>query len=318
MLTLRCACLQYLESLAGNILRQTVIPRQQNFGGRIFDISTAHRLLRRTGLALALSAQLIILGGIGDLAKAEDPPSRQVISACRIDRPAELGDVPKGSAEVSKGLVFVRAAHPLMAIGAFDRATEHFDQSVKVDPLAPIGFYQRGCAFAVRGGRARARADFARRIELAPDPGEARVFIRRAQAYQGKRDYAHAINNLGQALKLEPQNAFALNNRCFARAIIGAFDGALPDCNEALRIRPNSAFILDSRAFTYLKMGSFDAAIADYDAALGIEPRMAASLYARGVAKRLKGDIAGSEADVAAAQAINPDVADPMALVRLG
>src|SRR5258708_19837502 len=112
MLTLRCACLQYLESLAGNILRQTVIPRQQNFGGRIFDISTAHRLLRRTGLALAPSAQLIILGGIGDLAKAEDPPSRQVISACRIDRPAELADFPNDSPEPRKALVFLQPAPP--------------------------------------------------------------------------------------------------------------------------------------------------------------------------------------------------------------
>src|SRR5258708_19433833 len=106
MLTLRCACLQYLESLAGNILRQTVIPRQQNFGGRIFDISTAHRLLRRTGLALALSAQLIILGGIGDLAKAEDPPSRQVISACRIARPPDLAAFPKRPPASTNRLLF--------------------------------------------------------------------------------------------------------------------------------------------------------------------------------------------------------------------
>jgi Flp pilus assembly protein TadD len=72
---------------------------------------------------------------------------------------------------------------------------------------------------------------------LTPTPGNASVFIRRAQAYRGKRDYDHAINDLGQALKLEPQNAFALNNRCYVRAISGALDGALPDCNEALRIR---------------------------------------------------------------------------------
>jgi tetratricopeptide (TPR) repeat protein len=137
---------QNLESLAGNILRQTVSPRQQNAGGRIFDISRAHCLLRRTGPALALSAQLIIWSGIGDLAKAEDPPSLQVISACRIERPADLGAVPKGSAEVSKGLVFVRAAHPLMVIGAFDRAIEQFDQAIKLDPTNPRFYFGWGQA----------------------------------------------------------------------------------------------------------------------------------------------------------------------------
>ena len=143
-------------------------PRQQNFGGRIFDISNAHCLLRRTAPALALSAQLIILGGIGDLAKAEDPRSRQVISACRIERPAELGDVPKGSAEVSKGLVFVRAAHPLMVIGAFDRALEQFDQAIKLDPTNPRFYFGRGRARPANHQSSQAVEDFNRSITLDP------------------------------------------------------------------------------------------------------------------------------------------------------
>jgi hypothetical protein len=37
-------------------------PRQQNHGDRTFDFSKAQCLLQRTGAALVLSAQLIILG----------------------------------------------------------------------------------------------------------------------------------------------------------------------------------------------------------------------------------------------------------------
>jgi tetratricopeptide (TPR) repeat protein len=109
-----------------------------------------------------------------------------------------------------------------------DRAIGDIDQSVKMDPHCPIGFDLRGFAYELKDERDRAMADYDRAIELDPDPGNASVFIRRARAYQGKRDYDHAINDLGQALKLESQNAYALNNRCFYRAIAGAFDGALP------------------------------------------------------------------------------------------
>ena len=148
--------------------------------------------------------------------------------------------------------------------------------------------------------------------ELSPTPGTAEAYVWRSHAYLGKRDYDRAMQDLGQALKLDPRNVSALNNSCHAQAIVGAFDKALAFCNEALRLQPNNAYVLDSRGFTYLKMGSLDDAIAAYDAALRIDSKKAISLYGRGMAKRLNGDTAGGDADIAAAKAIRPTVADEM------
>ena len=89
------------------------------------------------------------------------------------------------------------------------------------------------------------------------------------------------------------------NGRCWSRAIIGALQEALSDCNEALRLEPNDTAAFDSRGFTYLKIGQWDSAIQDYSSALQHQPRLASSLYGRGLAKRKKGDTAAGKADMA-------------------
>lgn len=199
----------------------------------------------------------------------------------------------------------------------YDRAIEDISQAVKMDPLCYAGFYARGTAYDLKCHRSRAIADYGRAIELSPAPGTIDAFIWRNRAHSRKGDYDHALQDIDQALKLDPRDIAALSSRCYVLAIAGAFDKALAYCNEALRIRPNTASILDSRGFTYLKMGSPDEAIAAFDAALQIDRKMASSLYGRGTAKRLKGDAAGGDADIEAARAIRPSAADEMAQIGI-
>jgi tetratricopeptide (TPR) repeat protein len=199
----------------------------------------------------------------------------------------------------------------------YDRAIDDLDRAIKLDPLCYVAFNSRGLVQDLKGERDRATADYNRSIELSLISGTAETHVWRSHAYQRKRDYERAMLDLDQALKLDPRNIPALNNRCYVQALAGAFDKALAYCNEALRIRPGNASILDSRGFTYLKMGSLDDAIAAYDAALRIDRKKASALYGRGTAKRLKGATAGGDADIAAAKAIRPSIADEMAQVGI-
>jgi tetratricopeptide (TPR) repeat protein len=109
---------------------------------------------------------------------------------------------------------------------------------------------------------------------------------------------------------LQPMNAKAWNNRCWDRAVSGALEPALADCNESLRLVPGDPNTMDSRGVAYLKLGQFDKAIGDYDAALARNPRQAGSLYGRGVARLRTGDRDGGHADIAAAAAIQTDIAE--------
>ena len=47
---------------------------------------------------------------------------------------------------------------------------------------------------------------------------------------------------------------------------------AMIDCDEAIRIDPQFAFAYDTRGDVYFSMGDYDRAIADYESAIRIKP----------------------------------------------
>jgi len=138
------------------------------------------------------------------------------------------------------------------------------------------------------------------------------AFCNRGNAYQDyKGDYDRAIQDYDQAVRLKPDDAAALNNRCWARAVANkALEAALSDCNESLRLRPDDAGTMHSRGFVHFRMGRYDEAIADFDNSLSRDPKSADMLYMRGLAKGVRHDTAGSDADIAEAKAIDPKVAE--------
>ena len=138
------------------------------------------------------------------------------------------------------------------------------------------------------------------------------AFCNRGNTYQDyKGDYDRAIQDYDQAVRLKPDDAAALNNRCWARAVANkALEAALSDCNESLRLRPDDAGTMHSRGFVHFRMGRYDEAIADFDNSLSRDPKSADMLYMRGLAKGVRHDTAGSDADIAEAKAIDPKVAE--------
>jgi uncharacterized caspase-like protein len=144
-----------------------------------------------------------------------------------------------------------------------------------------------------------------------PDDGDA--YFKRGLAHAQKGRYGQAIKDFDQAIRLNPKDHDAFNNRCWARAVMGGgssdLQAALRDCNESLRLKPNFVDALDSRGLVNLKIGLPNSAIADYNAALRLNSKHASALFGRGKAKLRNGDTAGGNADIAAAKAINQDIA---------
>ena len=117
-----------------------------------------------------------------------------------------------------------------------------------------------------------------------------------------RRRSSQAIKDFDQAIRLNPKDAEAYNNRCWARAMIGDLQVALRDCNKSLRLKPNFVDALDSRGLVNLKIGLPNSAISDYNAALKINPRHATALFGRGKARLRSGDTNGGNADIACRQ----------------
>ena len=126
---------------------------------------------------------------------------------------------------------------------------------------------------------------------------------------------ANVPGQVGQTKVGDPNLKAVWSGRCWTRAILGALQAALEDCNRALQGATNAA-TYDSRGLIYLKMGQLDAAIEDYNAALRFEPKLASALYGRGLAKLRKGDKTGSDTDLSTAQTIQANIGDDF--VRYG
>ena len=150
-----------------------------------------------------------------------------------------------------------------------------------------------GCTRAIRSGKYRGK-------DLAW------AYTNRGSVYDYKKDFDHAIADLTEAIRLDPDATVAYQDRAASYRNTGQYTRALDDLNHALRLAPGDARTLMSRGVIYLKLNAAARATVDFDASLRIDPKFAPSLYGRGVAKLKEGDRDGGQADIDAAMAIQP------------
>jgi tetratricopeptide (TPR) repeat protein len=138
----------------------------------------------------------------------------------------------------------------------------------------------------------------------------ASAYNARGGQFYYKGEHLRAIADYDEAIRLYPEYAQALNNRCWANAVVGRLDAGLADCDAAAHLSPGNGNTYENRAFIHLRIGNYDRALADYDVAFKLEPESGDVLYGRGIAKLKKGDSAGGNADVAAGKKIKPWVGE--------
>jgi tetratricopeptide (TPR) repeat protein len=102
-------------------------------------------------------------------------------------------------------------------------------------------------------------------------PKSAVDFGRRAAADMGRKDPSKAVDDLTQAIALDPNEADYYARRGEARIALNQKSLAIADFDAALRRRPQDASALIHRAELQLEAGSKAKALADADAALRID-----------------------------------------------
>lgn len=170
-------------------------------------------------------------------------------------------------------------------------------------------FANRGLGYSRQENYAQAIADFDQAIRL--NPGLEEAWYGRGQAYTlGPADHRRAISDYGRVIELNPRHLHALLMRCWSYGALGErLDAALRDCDAALAISPQYSGALNARALVRFKLAQFAEALADYDASFRANPEFTGSLYGRGVARLRLGQTAEGQADIAAATARNADIA---------
>lgn len=98
------------------------------------------------------------------------------------------------------------------------------------------------------------------------------VLYNRATSHQILGDYARALRDYSESIRVDPQKASAYNGRCWVYGLLRRPEEALEDCNESLRLVPDEPYTLDSRALAYWLIGDLDKAQADLERARALNP----------------------------------------------
>jgi len=95
--------------------------------------------------------------------------------------------------------------------------------------------------------------------------GLSAAYLKRSNAYNGKREYDRAIEDLDQAIRLDPNFAPAFYNRGYVYSGKREYDRAIQDFDQAIRLDPNYALAFNNRGIAYNGKREYDRAIQDYD-----------------------------------------------------
>ena len=129
-----------------------------------------------------------------------------------------------------------------------------------------IIYGNRGTAYYNKGDYDRAIQDIDQAILL--NPNEPSFYDTRGVAYKKKSDYDRAIQDFNEAIHLNPNFERAYYDRGGAYIDKDDYDRAIQDFNEAIHLNSNDANAYNNRGVAYQKKGDYDRAIRDYNQAI--------------------------------------------------
>jgi tetratricopeptide (TPR) repeat protein len=116
------------------------------------------------------------------------------------------------------------------------------------------------------------------------NPNYALAYKHRGDAFGDKGQLDKALADYNRALAIDSQYLAAYLHRGTIYSTQSQFDQAISEYNRALEINPNYTPALYSRGNLYANLGKYDQAVADYDRALEIDPRYGHAYVRKGLA----------------------------------
>jgi len=111
-------------------------------------------------------------------------------------------------------------------------------------------------------------------------------------------NYAKAIEYYTRTIDLNPEYAYAYNNRAWAYYFLGRYEEALADLTRTIELDPEDRINHYGRGVVYEQLGRYDEAIGDYTRAIELDPGYALAYNNRAWVYTLKGDYIGALEDI--------------------
>jgi tetratricopeptide (TPR) repeat protein len=140
-----------------------------------------------------------------------------------------------------------------------------------------------------------------------------REYIARGDSYMKEKDYALAIAEYTQAIRLDTNNVEAYVERGRAYSLLGNDDRAIADFTQAIRLNPNYSEAYRLRGLIYgayykEQYADFDRAIADYTQLIRLNPNDRVAYMSRAEIYKLKKDYNRAIADYTQMIKLDPNV----------
>jgi lipoprotein NlpI len=190
----------------------------------------------------------------------------------------------------------------------YDKAITDFDSAIREDPKNDILLTFRGGGYYGKQMFNEASADFEAALKL--NPGNSVALSSRGMVKAAQRDYRGAIADFDQALHLvngdDAEAALIMVERGRAYKQEGNFEKAIDDLSNAIRLQPNLGEAFRVRGNTLSQMGQHARAVRDLDSAVQVSPENYQAFYNRGVEHFYLGRFEAAAADLAHAVNIKP------------
>lgn len=168
-------------------------------------------------------------------------------------------------------------------------AIADIDKALELNKNAVNGYIMRAdIAINRNQDYANALTDMDEAIRL--QPKQAGLFINRAFLRYKLDDYYGAMSDYDYAIQLDPLNTVALYNRALLRMEVHDFPHAIEDLSAVLTLRPDDYRAHYNRAMVYLETKDYDKALSDVNHVISVFPDLASAYFLRYHIKQAKGD----------------------------
>lgn len=170
-----------------------------------------------------------------------------------------------------------------------DEALSECDSAIKQNPNDETAYEARARIRLAQWRNDDALKDADMAIKVANDPKWINPNEVKALVYSQREQWIKESNECDKTIAINPDEATMFIHRSYANHRLGEFKKAIDDLNEAIKLEP-TADNYAARADANLYVDNFDGAISDANQSLKLDPENSYAFMARGAAYGHKGD----------------------------
>lgn len=185
--------------------------------------------------------------------------------------------------------------------------TDYSSTEIKViDPFTARAYNNRGLARYKKHDYAGAIEDYDEALRIRP--GLPSAYLNRAASLRAMGQLEASLKDLDRAIAVDQDFYEAFSNRGSLKLDLGDTKGALEDLNRSIELNDRIPESFYQRGYAHYAVKKYDAALADFERAEHLDPKMAWAYQGHGTVLMAKGQMPQAIDDFTRAIELNPQI----------